>query len=210
MSYSMQDIRQAMVHAGLDYRNQVIRDYQPGQQATPGKIEKMVDLAGAGWDLGKDGEYNDERELEWCGYFVAACARRVGDFLHSDRCVDVHLRRQLGAQGMGSTYRLQAFEHWSPYATPKEISVQEVRRGDIVVVETSGAQPQFGDHITLARGRKTEGHIPTIEGNAQGVLLGDGEYGEGVGTTSRARTEIHTCYRLLPEHFTGTDWSFEE
>lgn len=209
MSYSMQDIRRAIVHAALDYRDQVIKDYEGGQQATPGKIERLVDMAGAGWDLGEDREYTHEHELEWCGYLVGACARRVGDFLHSDKCVDVTIHRKLASKGMGSTYRIQASEYWDPYRPPKTIPAHKARRGDILVVETTGSQ-QWGDHIALVRGRPTEGDIPTIEGNAQDVLLGDQTRGEGVGTRARTIDDVYACYRLRPEHFTGSDWQYKE
>lgn len=200
MSYTLRNILDAMVRAGLDYRARVIKDFQPGQRATPRKIERIVDEAVASWDLGKDGRYTTESELEWCGYYIAACARRVGDFLEADRCVDVAIRRQLAAHGMGSTYRWQSEEEWAPYRPPAQIDPRDTQRGDTVII---GDDQPHGDHLCMARGSPTDGRIPTLEGNGKRVLLGDNTRGEGVGTRMRALDDVHSVRRLRLEHFHG-------
>jgi len=205
MNISIEKIRHAMVDAAHDYVGQVIRDYQPGQQATPRKIEQIVFEAGAAWDLGDDQRYTDEAELEWCGYFIAACARRVGRFLEDGVCYDVALRPELAAEGMGSTYRLQADDHWEPYPVPAEVEPQSAKAGTILVIDTGGGQDDYGDHIALARGPVRGGEVPTIEGNASGVKLGDGTIGEGVGYTTREVDEIHRAQTLRVVHFGGAD-----
>ena len=203
MSYTLEKLQSAMVDAALARWERVQKDYDPGQEATPTKIEQMVDVAGAGWDLGEDGEYTDESELDQCGYLVAASGREVGRYLEDDRCVDVALRRPVAALCLGSTARLHYAQWWEEAEAPdpERIPFEQIRRGDIVVVRTSGVHP-YGDHITLARGPLEDGEVPAVEANATG-RLGDGTTGEGLVVRTRKLEEIVVVYRLRIEHFTG-------
>jgi len=196
----------AIADAAEDRWRQVIKDYDPGQIATPRKIERLVDEACNAWDLGEDGRYTDERELEWCGYLVGASARHVGDYLEPNTCVDVALARPIAVYCLGSTSRLAQPEWWDKADAdgPQQIPEHDIERGDIVVVETTGAQTH-GDHITLARSApNTDGTIPTVEGNATGTL-GDQTQGEGVVVRTRHVNDVHAVYRLDKSHFEGTD-----
>lgn len=204
--YTGTQLRDAIADAAEDYWRTVIKDYGPGQQATPRKIERLVDEACNAWDLGEDGRYTDERELEWCGYLVGASARRVGDFLEAGRCVDVALARPVAVHCLGSTSRLAQPAWWEKANAegPERIFEADIERGDIVVVRTGGGQ-KHGDHITLARGPVNgDGTIPTVEGNATGTL-GDQTQGEGVVVRTRRVGDVYAAYRLSPTHFEGSE-----
>ena len=206
MSYTSTELRDAIADAAEDRWRQVIKDYDPGQTATPRKIERLVDEACSAWDLGEDGKYTDERELEWCGYLVGASARHVGDYLEPNACVDVAIARPIAVYCLGSTSRLALPQWWDKAGAegPQQIPEHDVERGDIVVVETTGAQTH-GDHITIARQAPNgDGTIPTVEGNANGTL-GDQTQGEGVIVGSRATSDVYAAYRLSTEHFEGSD-----
>jgi len=206
VSYTATQLRHAIADAAEDWWRAIVKDYDPGQTATPRKIERLVDEACNAWDLGEDGRYTDESELEWCGYLVGASARQVGDCLEPNARGDVALARPVAVHCLGSTSRLAQPSWWEKAnaAGPEQIAEHDIERGDIVVVRTGGGQTH-GDHITLARGAVNgDGTFPTVEGNATGTL-GDQTQGEGVVVRTRKVGDIYAAYRLDKSHFEGSD-----
>lgn len=202
MSYTIDQIRTAIADAAESWASRVQKDFDSGQEATPDKIEEMVRAAGAGWDLGPDGEYTHEGELEQCGYLLGAAMNDVGDHLESDRCVDVRPVDGVVPECIGSTARLYYRERWSKAGVPEPIhpSPTQIQRGDVPI---KGSSPP-GDHITIALGPPDEdGYIPTVEANAQDVTFADGTTGEGLGTRTRHISKICIVHRPRIDYFTG-------
>lgn len=202
--YTAEDCRNAMVDAALDRASRIQRDYDPGQEATPDRIEQMVRDADAAWDLGDDGEYTDESELEQCGYLVGASLNEIGDYLADDQCADARPAPGIVPECIGSTARLYYVERWeaADLPQPSHPPPEEIERGDIVVVGDD--QGDFGDHITIATSSVDEpGHFTTVEANGQNVLLADGTRGEGLGTNRRHIEEVAIVHRLRGAHFVG-------
>ena len=108
----------------------------------------------------------DNGGFEWCGAFAAYCYK--------------HLKQEIRAKHMASTYRLHAFCK----NTPRHIPLSQLQPGDILVVGHSQSKP-WGAHVTLVHSVDTARSLAhTYEGNATGTL-GDQTRGEGVITHSR-------------------------
>lgn len=148
---------------------------------------------GLGWP--KDTPYMNTGKLElggfeWCGAFMAYCYQA--------------LKREIRHKHCASTYRLFAFCS----GTPRKVSLDDVRAGDVLVVGKKGAK-KWGSHITLCTSLSiTDGYAETVEGNAHGTL-GTGGWGEGVVRRRRpfarvakeGEAYIMHAYRWLPEDF---------
>ena len=146
---------------------------------------------GLGWS--KEDPYTNSYNLKiggfsWCGAFAAWC--------------DITLSAELRKKVLPSTYRLWEFCK----GTARSIPLDEIQRGDIVVVGKKGGK-RWGAHITRAL-EVGETHVSTIEGNAHG-RLGSGLWGEGVVTRQRPfkghnkprESYIMYAYRFLDEDY---------
>lgn len=202
--YTAADCRLAMVDAALTLHESVIKDLSE-PDPTPRKIERLLDTACAGWELGEDGRYTSESEAEWCGYTIAAAGRMLGDYLESRRCLDVALARPVAVHCLPSCSRMHAASRWSDAQAPQpeHPDPSEIQRGDIVAVRTTGSQPH-GDHLVLATDAPNSVGFDTVEGNAYG-RLGDGQHGQGVIRGRRVLEKVYQVYRLGIDHFEGTD-----
>lgn len=126
--------------------------------------------------------------FSWCGAFAAWC--------------DIGLRREIRKKVMPSTYRLYEF----CLGTDREIPLDEIQRGDIVIVGRAGGK-RWGAHITRALEVHDE-YVLCVEGNAHGEL-GDGAWGEGVvirkrpfkGHESRAESRVMWAWRFLESDY---------
>jgi len=126
--------------------------------------------------------------FSWCGAFAGWC--------------DIELNEQLRKKVMPSTYRLYEF----CMGTEREIPLDEIQRGDIVVVGKLGGK-RWGAHITRVLAVHDE-YVLAIEGNAHGVL-GNGQWGEGVITRKRpfkefandGESHIMFAYRFLDSDY---------
>ena len=124
----------------------------------------------------------------WCGAFAGWC--------------DIRLKEEIRKKVMPSTYRLYEF----CLGTPREIPLDQIQRGDIVIVGRAGGK-RWGAHVTRALEVHDE-YVETIEGNAHGEL-GDGTWGEGVvirkrpfkGHESRAESRIMWAWRFLDSDY---------
>ena len=126
--------------------------------------------------------------FSWCGAFPAYC--------------DPDLKYEIRHEVMPSTYRLREFCK----GTPRDIPLDEIQRGDLVVVGRKGGK-RWGAHITRVL-EVGETHVKTIEGNAHG-RLGNGTWGEGVITRRRPfkgqggekESFVLFAYRFLEEDY---------
>jgi len=134
----------------------------------------------------------DQGGFEWCGAFVAFAYK--------------HLKQEIRAKHMASTYRLHAFCKNTPRAVP----LSKIQPGDVLVVGSSHSKP-WGAHITLVHSVDTARSLAhTYEGNATGTL-GDGSRGEGVVSHSRPLAptqdpkQYHAmhAYRWLPSDYSA-------
>lgn len=203
MTYTAKDLRVAMVDAAEARAQTIQRDYDPGQEATPDRIEEMLRDGDALFLVGDDGEYDHEAELEQCGVLVAASMNEVGDYLEPDTCVDARPKDGIVPDCVISTARLYYDQWWSKaYVDPPEHpDAHDIERGDVVCV---GDGKEFGDHITIARTDVGPmGQIQTIEANAQNVEFVDGTHGEGLGFKTRHIDEVAIVHRFRRSYWTG-------
>lgn len=183
-----------------------VKDFDPGQTATPRKIEKYFERTGWQWflDIHSDGTYTEKTAghpwQSWCGLFVGYCGKMMGRHMSDDQCVDIKVTDGVIRTVLPSCDRLGSLRRWKSAGLDNipEVKVDEIQRGDIVTV----GEGRNGEHITLAREGVVDGEIRTISGNGRG-LLGDGTQGEGVVKNIRDANEIARAYRLPPAAFEG-------
>lgn len=133
----------------------------------------------------------DQGGFEWCGAFAAFAYK--------------HLKHEIRAKHMASTYRLHAFCN----NTPRKINISDLQPGDILVVGSSKSKP-WGAHVTLVHSVDHSRSLAyTYEGNATGTL-GNNTRGEGVISHSRPLAPTSDpkqyyamhAYRWLPHDYT--------
>lgn len=114
--------------------------------------------------------YHADGDAEWCGAFAAYCLIAAG--------ADPAILRQQDPEhgGLGSTYRAMRLTSRVPARLISR--ADDLRVGDVAIVGRTGRRT-WGEHIVIVSGAVSGGRMPTVEGNARG-LLGDGTSGEGV------------------------------
>lgn len=134
-------------------------------QVLPSSAHHIIQYIEEGLEWPRTQPYRNTGKLpqgfEWCGAFAAYCFRSVG------------LKKDIRYRHMASTYRLYEY----CVGTPRKISVEDIKEGDIVVVGRKGSR-SWGSHITICEQRTPKGAL-TVEGNAHGRLF-SGSWGEGV------------------------------
>jgi len=182
-----------LVHVAQEEWERPVRDFDAGQEPTPDLIERYFEDLGWQWFLDQysDGTYTeqwrDKPFQSWCGLFVGWCGRQVADG---------PLKESVASGPLASTAKLVDGSRWD--SAPREPGLQELRAGDIITV--GDYNRGLGSHIALVAGRPVNQRVPTIEGNASG-LLGDGQTGEGVIKGKRDFADIHCTYRLTLDHW---------
>lgn len=157
--------------------------------------------------------------LEYCGIFWAAVGMEVGahmpepemmksflgrfllrmvEFEPPERDLQIHPR--VAEYVLPSTYRIEHAGHWGDVPEADRVTVQEMKRGDLIIVSTSGRKA-YGDHfagvVSVDRDAQT---VQTVEANAWGVL-GDGGEGRGVVRRQRRFDVIRRIRRFDERHF---------
>jgi len=203
MSYTMTQIRQALVAGAQVEWERPVKDFHAGQEATSDLIHRYWRACGWQWFLDEysDGTYTEQWQdgpmQSWCGLFVGYLLTHVGDWLEANRCVNVTVQRRIVTEIMPSTDRLYA--HRSEFDQP---GVSQLRAGDWI---TTG-DAKDGSHIRLVRQSVSgdDDTVLTYEGNGTGEL-GDGTTGEGVARDEVSLDAIKQAYRLRREHVVGAD-----
>lgn len=157
--------------------------------------------------------------LEYCGIFWASVGMDLGRYMPTPKIFSAPLSRFLLARVgifppqtdctihprvaeyvLPSTYRIEHAGHWGDVPEADRVTVQEMERGDLIIVATSGRK-SYGDHfagvVSVDRGSQI---VETVEANARGVL-GDGSEGRGVVRRSRRFDEIRRIRRFDERHF---------
>lgn len=168
---------EAVARARAEWKKSIfdpqIKDNSPAALTSKQAITTYI-RDGLGWHSWKDespngaqvSAYGGDGTFQWCGAFAA----------YAWASVDPAVR----VTSFASTYRLwdlgQRVPAW-------RVALTDIEPGDILVVGPDGKQ--WGTHITLATDTPTNGCVPTIEGNANGLLYGGG-WGQGVVCNVRA------------------------
>jgi hypothetical protein len=133
--------------------------------------------------------------LEYCGIFWAAMGLRVGTYVPTPLSPDLQIHPRVAEYVLPSTYRLEHSGHWGAVPEADRVTIDEMRRGDIITVATSGRR-DFGDHyagvLSVDRDRRI---VETLEANASGTL-GDGRQGRGVIKRERSFDAIRRIRRF--------------
>lgn len=201
---SLEDVQLAAMRAAEAEVERVVRDPEDAE-----RIEHYHRAAGVDWTL-EGGEY-DPTEDFWCGTFAGFAYRRVGQFLRESSCVNLAIREKITRWMFASTSRLRGrWKTWRDVVgvpAPIILDPSEVRPGDLLLVYTGRTDREWGDHVCVVSGRpkKIDGEwtVPTVEGNASNIRLGDGTIGEGVGRGSQTSADIAVALRPRPEYFEG-------
>lgn len=212
-----QTLANGAVDCALFELDRPVLDFQdklpPGFKPTPEIIERYYREVGGWWDryidAYGDGDYREvfvadghRRYMSWCGIFAGWCFQNVGRFLQGDVCLDVAIKPEVAQLCLASTYRLASKSKWrqADVPVPYAPEIDEIRRGDIVVV---GDDKSYGDHITLALGKVSNGWLDTISGNSYGRNPA-GNSVEGVVKKKYRTSDLVVAYRLDLPHFQGT------
>ena len=207
MTYTAKQIRRALVDAALSEWRRPVDAYADADRITEY-------FRGIGWDWAidehcPDGVYDEEirrttdAPLDYCGIGLAwVGVHRLPYFVEPGQCVSVRMCEGVASTVMPSTLRKDKrgdLEFWDeiPQDPPEPVDVDDLRRGDIITVETSRGL-DYGDHFALVY--EPADTVVTIEWNASGEL-GDGERGRGVVMRTREYDEIRRVIRLDDEHF---------
>ena len=182
LPYSSNALRNAWVDALLSLWERVILDIQPGREDNREFIERffLENNHGAYWPSLAPYDKEDEYH-EWCGLGPAwAGLYLLGDHLAENACVDARVDPAIAYFCLPGTGRIDAPGKWDSAGKPmpKEVDPHDVRRGDYLVLDTSGSGR--GNHFALADSSLMDGEwVRTVECNAYGIL-GDETYGEGI------------------------------
>lgn len=211
--YTLEQIEAAAIASFWAYHDLGIRDVQRGYRGDIDEIEQLFLNVGWKWAIDKvGGRYKESAYTRWCGIMQANCFLEVGDFLHSDRCVDVSLKHDIANFCFPSCLRLASKRQWERAGVnpPERLEPKDAIPGTILIQKTGRTGHPTGDHVTLclAPPDLKKGTVLVGEGNAVGSLGGalEGKTGEGVVINERPLDVFVHCYRLKLEHFEGTDF----
>jgi hypothetical protein len=197
-----QELREAWVQAGLaEWERSIDVTTKEGCLAIEGYF-RAINWA---WALDRaGGNYSEQARrahpatLEYCGIFWAAMGMRVGDFVPVPLSPALRIHQRVAEYVLPSTHRIEHAGHWAEVPQAERLKVDEMARGDIVLVETSGRK-HYGDHYAMVLEVK-EDKIKTLEANASG-LLGSGKQGRGVVQRERPLQSIRRIRRFGEAHF---------
>lgn len=164
------------------------------RRGNPGLLEYCgIFWAAVGMDVGR---YMPEPEI--LKSFLGRFLLRMVDFEPPERDLQIHPR--VAEYVLPSTYRIEHKNHWGDVPEADRVTVQEMERGDLIIVATSGRKA-YGDHfagvVSVDHAAQT---VETVEANARGVL-GDGSEGRGVVRRTRKFDEIRRIRRFDERHF---------
>jgi len=203
----IKSIQRAAVDCALSEWRRVVRDQYKDPKtgelyAYDQRIVRYHTDSGAAWPV-RDG-YQENKDY-WCGVFAAFCFASVGDYILQGQCVDLRLKPDIAKYVFPSTTRLDSAAKWAQAGVEqaRQMRVDQIRKGDVVVFSTGRTDRDEGDHVTLALGPIIGDEIDVVEGNGWG-LLGDGTRGEGVVTNTRDVANIARVWRVRMQHFTGS------
>lgn len=218
------DIRHAWIDAALaEHARHVDATTPEGEEIITGYFERI----GWRWAITKSGGTRFTEALrkanpgllEYCGIFWAAVGMEVGAYMPTPKIFSAPLSRFLLARVgifppggdytihprvaeyvLPSTYRIEHSGHWGDVPEAERVTVQEMERGDLIIVATSGRK-SYGDHfagvVNVDHDAQT---VETLEANASG-LLENGKQGRGVVRRQRRFDEIRRIRRFDGRHF---------
>jgi hypothetical protein len=199
------DIRRGSLDAyDAEWRRPVL-DFEPGQSATPGPITRYACETTRGerdyWCRSIGGEYDQERELQWCGLGPSwVLSHTLGHHILERQCVDVRLHPVIAYHLLPGTDRMYDRGRWDKYdiAFPEQPTPADIIPTDIITV----GDGVDGSHFTIAISEvDADGRFRTLEFNGKG-LLGNGRYGEGVikRLPTKARGYDGRIHPIEPRH----------
>lgn len=204
------ELRLAMLEAMLAEWRRPIRS-----DADEGRITEYFVGIGWGWALREAGveQYSEAARrahpglLNWCGIAIGWAGLQVGYHLAGDRCLPVRLDPAIAHHVLPSTYRADKRpddpEHWDQAGHEPPERPDELRKADIICVETSRGR-DYGDHFAMVveaiTPPGTDGDITTVEANAWG-RRGDDSGGRGIVRRTRQLEDIRRVLRLEADHF---------
>jgi len=216
LTYTTEQLLLAWRDAAAAEWGRVVRDFDPGQTATPEIIHGY--FAANGWERWNGSVYTENSQTKWCGQFAGAMGQRVGMFIDPGVPVvfPVALDPDVARFCFPSTGRLVSANKWAAAGVSQpeilrpmnaqlngSLTIDKLRPG---MTCTIGDGKPHGTHIVIVdQVRPDEGLVDTIEGNAHGEL-GDGSWGEGVvrrrGEHARPFEEFRRAILLDPiQHF---------
>ena len=210
MIYLIEKLLLAWRDAAAAEWGRVVRDFDPGQTATPEIIHGY--FAANGWERWNGSVYTENSRTQWCGQFAGAMGQRVGMFIDPGVPVvhPVALDPDVAKFAFPSTRRLVSANKWAAAGVSPptillngSLTIDKLRPG---MTCTIGDGKPHGTHIVIVDKINPEsGTVDTIEGNAHGEL-GDGSWGEGVvrrrGEHARPFEEFRRAILLdAGEHF---------
>ena len=199
-----QHLREAWIAAALE-------EWERGVDATTPDGERIIEgyfddirwrwaIERAGGRYSEAARRSHPATLEYCGIFWAAMGMRVGMYVPTPLSPDIEIHPRVAEYVLPSTHRLEHSGHWGVVPQADRVTVQEMQRGDLAIVATSGRKA-YGDHYTgilsVDHDRRV---IETLEANASGIL-GDGRRGRGVVKRERSFDSIRRIRRFGKVHF---------
>ena len=227
--FSLDRIRRAWLDAAEAEWRRVVRDDDGGVPGDRDVISGYFEACRWGfWTRGSATQpgdtYAERPDNPWCGLGLAACGRRLGDFLEPGQCIPVVLDIDLAYHVLPSTDRIRLARKWKAAgheparfwkrsgklfldvrdavaSDPEQVLVP----GTIITVATrkhyGDYRDEWGGHFAMVRYYNVaKREVHTVEFNGRGTL-GDGTKGEGVIHQVRPLAAIRVAYEFGLDHF---------